>query len=103
MQIISMPRCSGKTMLLAIKRMRDMKIGERIQLTKWANELSDKDLEDAYYDAVYDCLGSKTEKMYELGYDPIDIAEQEKCEKYLSEKADVLEELCERRGIKLWE
>ena len=62
-----------------------------------------KDLEDAYYDAVYDCLGSKTEKMYELGYDPIDIAEQEKCEKYLSEKADVLEELCERRGIKLWE
>jgi hypothetical protein len=97
-----MPRCSGKTML-AIKRTRDMKRRERIQLTKWADKLSDKDLEDAYYDAVYDCLGSKTEKMYELGYDPIDIAEQEKCEKYLSEKADVLEELCERRGIKLWE
>jgi hypothetical protein len=97
-----MPRCSGKTML-AIKRTRDMKRRERIQLTKWADKLSDKDLEDAYYDAVYDCLGSKTEKMDELGYDPIDIAEQEKCEKYLSEKADVLEELCERRGIKLWE
>ncbi len=80
-----------------------MKRRERIQLTKWADKLSDKDLEDAYYDAVYDCLGSKTEKMDELGYDPIDIAEQEKCEKYLSEKADVLEELCERRGIKLWE
>lgn len=102
MQIISMPRCSGKTML-AIKRARDMKRKERIHLTKWADELSDKDLEDAYYDAVYDCLGSKTEKMYELGYDPIDIAEQEKCEKYLSEKADVLEELCMERGIKLWE
>lgn len=80
-----------------------MKRRERIQLTKWADKLSDKDLEDAYYDAVYGCLGSKTEKMYELGYDPIDIAEQEKCEKYLSEQADVLEELCERRGIKLWE
>lgn len=76
---------------------------ERIQLTKWADELSDKDLENTYYDAVYDCLGSKTEKMYELGYDPIDIAEQERYEKYLSEKANVLEELCERRGIKLWE
>jgi hypothetical protein len=75
---------------------------ERIQLTKWADELSDKDLEDAYYEAAYDCLGSKTEKMYELGYDPIDIAEQEKYEKYLGEKANVLEELCERRGIKLW-
>lgn len=54
MQIISMPRCSGKTML--VKIMRDMKRRERIQLIKWADELSDKDLEDAYYDAVYDCL-----------------------------------------------
>ncbi len=76
---------------------------ERIQLTKWAGELSDKDLEKMYYNAVYDCLGSVAEEMYERGYDPIDIAEQEKYEKYLSEKADVLEELCERRGIKLWE
>lgn len=100
MQIISVPRCSGKTML--VKIMGDMKRREKIQLIKWADELSDKDLEDAYYDAVYDCLGSKTEKMYELGYDPIDIAEQEKYEKYLGEKANVLEELCERRGIKLW-
>lgn len=33
-----------------------MKRRERIQLIKWADELSDKDLEDAYYDAVYDCL-----------------------------------------------
>lgn len=41
--------------------------------------------------------------MYERGYDPVDIVEQEKYEKYLSEKANVLEELCERRGIKLWE
>lgn len=101
MQIISMPRCSGKTML--VKIMRDMKRRERIQLIKWADELSDKDLEDAYYDAVYDCLGSETEKMYELGYDPIDISEQEKCEKYLSEKANLLERLCMERGIKLWE
>lgn len=80
---------------------------ERIQLTKWltkwAGKLPDKDLEDAYYDAVYDCLGSETEEIYERGYDFVDIAEQERYEKYLSEKADVLEELCERRGIKLWE
>ena len=100
MQIISMPRCSGKTML--VKIMGDMKRREKIRLIKWADKLSDKDLEDAYYDAVYDCLGSETEEMYERGYDLIDIAEQEKCEKYLSEKANVLEKLCERRGIKLW-
>lgn len=29
---------------------------ERMQLTKWTSELSDKDLEKMYYDAVYDCL-----------------------------------------------
>ena len=74
-----------------------------MQLTKWAGELPDKELEKMYYDAVYDCLGSETEEMYERGYDSIDIAEQEKYEKYLCEKASVLEELCERRGIKLWE
>lgn len=79
-----------------------MKRRKLIQLTKWANELSDKDLEGAYYEAVYDCLRSETEEMYERGYDSIDIAEQEKCEKYLSEKANVLEELCKGRGIKLW-
>lgn len=90
-------------MLLVIKRMIDMKRRERIQLTKWADELSDKDLEDAYYDAVYDCLGSETEEMYERGYGLIDIAEQEKYEKYLSEKANLLERLCMERGIKLWE
>ena len=83
--------------------MGDMKRREKIQLIKWADELSDKDLEDAYYDAVYDCLGSETEEMYERCYDLINIAEQEKCEKYLSEKANLLERLCMERGIKLWE
>lgn len=60
MQIISMPRCSGKTML-AIKRTRDMKRRERIQLTKWADELSDKDLED--YSSI---LQNKCEKYEEI-------------------------------------
>lgn len=76
---------------------------ERIQLTKLAGELPDKDLEDAYYDAVYGCLGSEAEEMYERGYDSVDIAEQERYEKYLGEKASILERLCMERGIKLWE
>lgn len=80
-----------------------MKRRERIQLTKWAGELSDKDLEHVYYDAVGDCLGSETEEMYERGYDSVDIAEQERYEKYLGEKAAILERLCMERGIKLWE
>jgi hypothetical protein len=80
-----------------------MKRRERIQLTKLADELSDKDLEDAYYDAVDDCLGSEAEKMYERGYDSVDIAEQERYEKYLDEKAAILERLCIEREIRLWE
>ena len=58
---------------------------------------------EEYYDAVDKCLGSVSEKMYELGYDNSDIVEREKYEKYLREKADLLEFLCFKRGIELWE
>lgn len=80
-----------------------MKLKERNELIKWANNLSDKELEDEYYDAVFDSLGSTAEKMYDLGYDMRDIEEQEKYEKFRCEKADILGWLCEQRGIKLWE
>jgi len=79
-----------------------MKKADRDALTKWAETLSDEDLEKAYYDSVYDSLGSQTEKMYELGYDIVDIKEREKYEKYLAEKSSLLGALCEGRGIKLW-
>lgn len=35
--------------------------------------------------------------------DMVDINERQEYEKYLAEKSHVLEELCEERGIKLWE
>ncbi len=79
-----------------------MKLKERNSLVKWANTLSDKELKDKYYAAVYDSLGSQTDEMYELGYDMRDIEEQEEYEKYLYEKADVLENICVERGIGLW-
>lgn len=79
-----------------------MKRSERNSLAKWANTLSDKELKDKYYAAVYDSLGSQTDEMYELGYDMIDIEEQEEYEKYLCEKADVLENICTKRWIGLW-
>ena len=75
---------------------------ERNQIIKWAKTLTDEELEKEYYDAVFDCLGSQTEDMYELGYDMVDILEREKYEKWLSKKADLLGVLCEGRGIKLW-
>lgn len=80
-----------------------MKRSERNSLVKWANTLTDKELKDKYYAAVYDSLGSQTDEMYELGYDMIDIEEQEEYEKYLCEKADVLENICTERGIGLWD
>ena len=80
-----------------------MKRLERNSLIKWTNRLSDKELKDEYYDAVYDSLGSQTDKMYELGYDMRDIEEQEEYEKYLCEKADVLENMCTERGIGIWD
>lgn len=76
---------------------------EKNQIIKWANTLSDEELKGEYYDAVFDCLGSQAEEMYERGYDMVDILEREKYEKWLDQRSDVLEMLCYERGIKLWE
>lgn len=76
---------------------------ERNQIIKWANALSDEQLEKEYYNSVMDSLGSQTEDMYELGYDMVDVIEREKFEKWLRKKSTLLGKLCEERGIKLWE
>ena len=80
-----------------------MRKSEKNTLLKWAQSLTDEELEKEYYKAAMDCLGSETEKMYELGYDMRDIEERDNYEKYLCEKADILGVLCDSRGIKLWE
>lgn len=71
-------------------------------IINWASSLSNEELEKEYYDAVIDSLGSVTEDMYELGYDILDIKEQEDFEKYKCRKADILCKECIKRGIKLW-
>ena len=76
---------------------------ERNEIIKFAENLTDKELEKEYYDAAYNSLGSQCEDMYELGYDISDIVEREKYEKYLGQRAALLEYLCDKRGIKLWE
>lgn len=54
--------------------------------------------------AVYDSLGTLTDRMYDLGYDEADIREQEELEQAYRDKSDILEEEeCIKRGIKLWE
>lgn len=74
---------------------------ERNQIIKHVENLSNEELENEYYNAAFDCLGSQTDKMYELGFDISDILEQEKYEKYLVQKADLLCFLCQERGINL--
>lgn len=76
---------------------------ERKQIIKWANTLTDDELEEEYYRAVYNTLGSEAEEMYEHGWDMQDIIEREKFEKWLNQRADILEKICCERGIKLWE
>jgi hypothetical protein len=76
---------------------------ERNKIIKWANTLTDEELEKEYYDGVFDCLGSEAEEMYERGWDMHDVIEREKYEKWLLQKSHLLEQLCAERGIKLWE
>ena len=75
---------------------------EKNKIIKWANTLTDEELEKEYYHAVMDTLGSEAEEMYERGYDMQDIIEREKYEDWLDQKCDLLERLCYDRGIELW-
>ena len=80
-----------------------MKLKEKNTLIKMAESLSDKDLEAAYYDAVYDSLGSQVDRMVELDYDEVDVRERRAYEKYLGEIGYVLECVCTTSGIELWQ
>ena len=75
---------------------------EKNKIIKWADSVSNEELEKAYYDTVFSSLGSQCDDMYDLGYEMSDILERQEYEKFLSQKADVLEVLCVKRGIKLW-
>ena len=80
-----------------------MKSKERNDILKWAAYKSDKELEAAYFEALRDVLGSQAEEMEERGFDEVDIRERREFEKYMDEKTDLIAEICERRGINLWE
>lgn len=75
---------------------------EKNEIIKWANTLTDEELEEEYYDAVFDTLGSQAEEMYEQCWDMQDVIERNEYEKWLDQKCDLLERLCCERGIELW-
>ena len=76
---------------------------EKVKYRKWAEGLSDSQLERIYYESVFDAMGSEAEKMYEAGWDMADVLEREKYEHDLGVITGILEGLCAKRGIKLWE
>lgn len=76
---------------------------ELAKLKKWTNTLTDEQLKEEYYDAMFKTLDSQAEEMYERGYDIADIREREKYERWLSRQSDMLEMICSERGIALWE
>ena len=75
---------------------------ERNDIIKYAESLTDKELEEKTIDALYDCLGTKTEAMYDLGYCMEDIKEQEESEKFLNDRYDILEYVCGTRWIDIF-
>lgn len=70
---------------------------------EWAAGLNDEQLKKEWWDTISKTLGSQAEEMYERGYDIEDIREQQKIEKYYSEESELLENLCKKRGITVWE
>lgn len=80
-----------------------MKKSEKNIILSSIAHMSDSVLESQTYDAIYDCLGSQAEVMKERGYCIEDIIERRKFEKFLSEKADLYEDCCYKRGIKLFD
>lgn len=76
---------------------------EYAKLKKWTDTLTNEQLKEEYYDAVFKTLGSQAEEMYERGYDEADIREREKYERWLLRQSDMLENICQERGIVLWE
>lgn len=79
-----------------------MKKADKNKLYEYYAGLSDSKLEEAYYDLVYrnEPCG---EDLYELGYSIEDCKEADRNAKYERELYGIIEDLCSKRGIKLFE
>lgn len=71
-----------------------MKKSEKNMIFQEVALMSDAKLKEAYYDSVYDSLGSQAETMEEQGCDPVDIKERRQYEKFLAERSDLLGFIC---------
>lgn len=76
---------------------------ERLAILEKIAYMNDEELEKEASEKIDACLGSIVDDMYELGYDIVDIREQERWERYKSEVAAIYGQVAEKRGINLWE
>lgn len=80
-----------------------MNLKSKNEIINYCSTLNNDELLEEYYSAIYDTEGSFVDKMYDLGYDILDILEMERYEKYKSERADIIENECYKRGLELWQ
>lgn len=80
-----------------------MNLKSKNQIINYCNTLSNDELLEEYYSAIYDTEGSLLDEMYDLGYDIQDILEREQYERYECERVDIIENECFKRGLELWQ
>lgn len=76
---------------------------EKDKIKEKADTLSNKDLMEWYQNSIFGCLGGISETMLDNGMAIEDVIAIERAERYISEEADFLYELCRERGIEPWE
>lgn len=72
-------------------------------LREYFSSKTDEYVEKSYYIVLRDCLGSVSERMIEEDYCARDIQERKDYEDFCQEEAELLEEICCERGIKLFD
>lgn len=79
-----------------------MKKSDRLNILAEIAGWSDDKLEKEYYHSIADAC-SYSENMYDRGFAIEDCIEEDKRAKFASERCDLLEEMCVKRGIGLFE
>ena len=73
------------------------------QIRLECESLTDEELKNKTYIAIYDSLGSEVDAMFDFGYDPSDIADRVEYESFACNYSELLQLLCDERGIILFD
>ena len=72
------------------------------QIRLECESLTDEELKNKAYDAIYDSLGTQVDAMVEFGYDASDIADCVEYESFVRNYSELIQLLCDERGIILF-